>query len=86
MTANQADGETQLANILVSQGQSVSQGDLIGYPYNGGEGAHVHFGLNRFVAGGGDPLVCPEPYFTQEARDSILNLIYREDENANICN
>jgi hypothetical protein len=45
MTADQADGEIQLTNILFSVGQDVSQGDIIGYLYSAGEGAHVHFGL-----------------------------------------
>lgn len=86
MTANPADGQTQLANIVVSNGQSVSQGDLIGYLYVPDAQAHVHFGLSRYVSGGGDPTTCPEPYFTPEARDSILNLIRIEYPNASICN
>ncbi len=86
MTSVQADGEIQLTNILVSVEQAVSQGDIIGYLYAPNLGAHVHFGLFKYVTGGGDPLVCPEPYFTQEARDSILNLIHREYPDTSICN
>jgi hypothetical protein len=86
MTAVQADGEIQLANISVSVDQAVSQGDIIGYLYSAGEGAHVHFGLFEYIPNGGDPTICPEPYFTPEARDSLLNLIHREYPNANICN
>ncbi|MHA2217875.1 MAG: M23 family metallopeptidase [Candidatus Hodarchaeales archaeon] len=73
MTADQADGEIQLTNILFSVGQDVSQGDIIGYLYSAGEGAHVHFGLFKYIPNGGDPTICPEPYFTPEARDSLLN-------------
>jgi hypothetical protein len=86
MTAVQADGEIQLANISVSVGQDVSQNDIIGYLYSAGEGAHVHFGLFKYIPNGGDPTICPEPYFTPEARDSLLNLIHREYPDANICN
>jgi len=44
---NMTDGQTQLSNILVSVGQSVSQGDIIGKLYTVGSGAHVHFGLMK---------------------------------------
>lgn len=43
--------------------------------------AHVHFHLES-----NSGLVCPEPYFTPEARDSILNLIHREYPDSSICN
>lgn len=81
MTAVQADGETQLTNISVSEGQTVSHGDIIGYLYTAHEeDAHVHFGLHKnWVA------ICPEPYFTPEARDSILNLIHKDNPDWNMC-
>ncbi len=84
MTAT--DGQIQLTNISVSVGQAVSQGDIIGYLYAPNAEAHVHFGLFKYVAGGGDPLVCPDSYFTSQARNSILTLIQREYPDANICN
>jgi len=86
MTPAQADGATQLANIAVSEGQSVSQGDVIGHLFTPGEGAHVHFGLEKFDGSGGDPLACPESYFTSGAKSSILSLITRQDPSAGLCN
>jgi hypothetical protein len=81
MTNVQSDGETQLANISVSDGQTVSQGDTIGYLCTAHEEyAHVHFGLHKnWVA------ICPEPYFTPEARNSILGLIHKDHPDWNMC-
>jgi len=82
-TTVQSDGETQLDNIVVSEGQTVSQGEIIGYLYNANEHSHIHFGLcsshNNWDA------ICPEPYFTQEARDSILRLIHKDHPGWNMC-
>lgn len=70
MTGDRGDGKTQLANILVSKGQRLSQGHPIGRLHTAAEGAHVHFGLlKQHVA------VSPEPYFSPEARASVLRLI-----------
>ena len=81
MTNLQSDGETQLANISVLDGQSVSQGDIIGYLYTAHEEyAHVYFCLHKNL-----DAICPEPYFTPEARDSILNLIHKDNPDWNMC-
>ncbi len=88
-TASQADGQTQLDNITVQPGQSVAQGDEIGLLYTAGApgmGAHVHFGLFRFVPDGGDPTVCPEPYFTNAINLEILSLIQQDEPQLQICN
>jgi len=80
-SSNQSDGETQLANILVSEGQTVSQGDIIGYLYRKHEEyAHVHFGLHKNW-----DAICPEPYFTLEARDSILSVIHKDHPGWDMC-
>jgi len=84
MSAVKSDGETQLANIVVSVGQIVSQGEIIGYlydPVGQDYGAHVHWGLVR------DDVVwiCPEPYLTSEARDSILRLIHKDHPGWDMC-
>ena len=65
-------GQAQFDNILVSEGQLVAQGEVIGnlYSAENPEAAHVHFTLYKNAVP-----ICPEPYFTQTARDSILNLI-----------
>lgn len=80
MTSIEADGEMQLANILVVEGQSVAQGDLIGLlPYASPE-CHVDFGFYD-----GWDRACPEPFFTPEAKASILNLIHVGWPGANMC-
>ena len=65
-------GQAQFDNILVSEGQLVAQGEVVGnlYSAENPEDAHVHFTLYKNAVP-----ICPEPYFTQTARDSILNLI-----------
>lgn len=73
-------GQIQLANIIVTEGQVVSQGDIIGYHYAPNEKAHVHFSLfKNWITN------CPEVYFSQEARNSLLNLINVRYPNANLC-
>ena len=80
MTTAQSDGETQLANVLVSEGQPLAQGDLIGYLHATGEASHVHFGFYRDW-----DAICPEPRFTKEARDSILAVIHLTWPGARMC-
>lgn len=91
MSNNQADGQSQLDNIMVVKGQTVSQGDIIGYLNVVGEASHVHFGLlqygsSAFLEEGvtGIPL-CPEPHFSAEGKDSILSLLHVVWPGANIC-
>jgi hypothetical protein len=81
MSAIQADGEIQLANILVSIGQVVSQGDIIGYLYVVDE---EYASLNFTLYENGNA-ICPEPYFTPEAKESILNLIHVVWPDADMC-
>jgi hypothetical protein len=65
-------GQIQLDNILVTEGQLVAQGEVIGYLYSAEnpDRAHVHFTLYQDAVP-----VCPEPFFTPAARESILNLV-----------
>jgi hypothetical protein len=78
----QADGGAQFSNILshISLNQPINQGDIIGQLVKAGNGAHIHFGLRE---NGID--VCPEPYFTQGARNSILNVLHMIFPHARIC-
>ena len=80
MTSVESDGEMQLANILVAKGQTVTQGDLIGLLPYASPGCHVDFGFYD-----GWDRTCPEPFFTPEARASILNLMHVEWPGANMC-
>ena len=78
--ATRSDAEIQLANIRVSLGQFVSQGDIIGNLYAASDTPIVHFGLLEDGV-----WICPEPYFTSEARDSILALLHVRYPGANMC-
>jgi len=80
MTAIQSDGETQLANILVSEGQLVAQGDIIGYLISTGKASHVDFGFYK-----NRDSICPEPYFSQEATEAIIRLIHIVWPDADMC-
>jgi murein DD-endopeptidase MepM/ murein hydrolase activator NlpD len=80
MSQREEDGIIQRENILVEEGQIVSQGDIIGLLYQVGEYGHVHFGLLKF-----GEAICPDPYFTPEAKDSILRLLRNWYPNADMC-
>jgi murein DD-endopeptidase MepM/ murein hydrolase activator NlpD len=79
-STNEAHADTQMANISVVQGQSVIQGQVLGRLLARGGGAHVHFSLYRDGTN-----VCPESYFTLEARDSILAILHRTFPGAFLC-
>jgi len=79
-STSRADGDAQRADILVSNGQTVSQGQVIGRLHTVGSGAHVHFGLRRNGAA-----ICPEPYFTADARQSVLALVRMTYPGSNMC-
>lgn len=77
---NQSDADIQLANIFVTVGQNISQGDVIGNLHSTDNAAHVHFGFYKDGAA-----ICPEQYFTSAAKDSILNLIHKDNPTWNMC-
>ena len=76
-------GQTQFNNILVVEGQLVEQGEIIGNLYSdeNPEKAHVHFTLYKNAIP-----ICPEPYFTQAASDSVLDLIAVVHNDVIMCN
>ena len=79
-SATKADGDTQLANIVVSESQVVAQGDVIGNLFTTNSSAHVHFGLlQNSIA------ICPEAYFTVSAKNSVLDLIHKDNPTWNMC-
>lgn len=80
-SSNQAVGERQKANILIKNGDHVQQGDLIGKLVYGGNGAHVDFG----VIPPGQDRSCPEPYFTKDAKISVLRLIHKDHPTWQMC-
>jgi murein DD-endopeptidase MepM/ murein hydrolase activator NlpD len=83
MSSVQADGQTQLANILVAAGDAVSSGQLIGRLHAAMNGAHVHFSLTE-----NNQFICPEPYFTPSAQASIMNILqnsFPSEPNLQMC-
>lgn len=91
MSDNPIDGQAQLGNIMVVEGQLVFQGDIVGYLDVAGEEAHVHFGLVQFGSSLFSALgitsipLCPEPHFSTEAKASILNLLHVAWPRAGMC-
>ena len=92
MSALQANGQTQRSHISVTNGQAVSQGDVIGHLYTVGSGAHVHFAILPFASlltNGTNQIpgipVCPEPHFSTQARVSVLNLLHAVWPAADMC-
>jgi hypothetical protein len=80
MSSLQQDGQIQRSNILVAVGQPLSPGDLIGNLHTVYDYSHVHFGLlTNYQA------VCPEPYFIDQARQSILRVLYVAWPGASMC-
>ena len=80
MSAVAEDGTTQRANIVVSVGQDVAPGDLVGNLLVTGSDSHVDFGLLQNWT-----RICPESYFTPEARDSVLSVIHDDHPTWNMC-
>ena len=75
-------GQIQLDHILVTEGQLVAQGEVIGYLYSAEspDRAHVHFTLYENAVP-----ICPAPFFSQAGHDSILNLVAVVHQNVVMC-
>lgn len=81
MTSSEADGNTQLGYITVKNNQEVKAGDELGkLLVIDPESTHVHFGVNL-----NDISVCPESYFTLEAKESIMRLLHNFNSEYNMC-
>jgi hypothetical protein len=80
ISLSQSDGQTQYNNISISAKQYIAPGTIIGKLYNVGSGAHVDFSLKK-----NQTHICPEPYFTSEAKNSILSLIHKDHPTWNMC-
>ena len=91
MSINPQAGQNQLDNISVSLGNSITQGDTIGYLKVVNDSSHLHFGLWQFgqtkfqIFGVSGIPLCPEAQFTPQAKDSILNLLHVTWPNAGMC-
>lgn len=81
ISSSESDADLQLSYLTVTEGQTVAQGDLIGYllvvdP----NAAHVDFSLVE-----GSDVICPEPFLSLSARASILNILRSVFPNAQMC-
>ncbi len=81
LSSDQADGDRQKESIWVSNGKHVKQGDIIGQLVYGGNGAHVDLGVIQPSKG----RYCPEQYFTDDAKASILRLIHKDHPTWSMC-
>jgi murein DD-endopeptidase MepM/ murein hydrolase activator NlpD len=70
MTTAKSDGQAQHSSILVSEGDTVTQGQVIGYLHKG-HPSHTHVHLGLYVDGN---TICPAKYFNDAARASIQSL------------
>lgn len=77
---SQADGQLQREALTVSAGGRVTSGQSLGRLVSRGNGAHVHFSVFR-----NGVAVCPEPYFTADARNSVMALVQRDGPSWNMC-
>ena len=74
MSPLEAHGNQQLALIekFIHVGKEVIRGEILGELLSSqSDAAHVHFSLRNY-----DESICPEPYFTSDAQESILNLLH----------
>jgi hypothetical protein len=78
----QADIDNQLAEITVSVGQIVVQGDVIANLVKVNSGSYVVFSLLQNSVKG----ICPESYFTPLAKDSILGMMRKDNPTVDMCN
>jgi hypothetical protein len=75
-------GASQQANVFFAEGDQVDAGEILGYLVQGGESAHLDFGV---IPSTGGNRSCPQPYFTTEAYDSIMGLIHADHPTWEMC-
>ncbi|MFX1534466.1 MAG: hypothetical protein ACFFDI_09625 [Promethearchaeota archaeon] len=79
-SANESHGDQQLAMIPHIEGTLLKKGDLLGNLLVVRDGAHVDWSI--FIYGIN---VCPAPYFTPEAYQSVLNTIKQTNATWEMC-
>lgn len=81
LTSDEADRDIQLANLSVTSGQMVTQGEILGRLHTvPGTYYHVHISLIK-----DGERICPDPYLTADARTGINNLIHVNYSNLQMC-
>ena len=91
MSSDPSVGQAQLTNIMVALGQTVTQGDIVGYLKAVNQDAHLHYELLQFgqsefhVLGVTGIPLCPQAQFSQSAQNSVLNLLQTAWPGAELC-
>ncbi len=91
MSSDPAVGQAQLSNIMVALGQTVTQGDMLGYLKAVNQEAHLHYELLQFgqsefhVLGVTGIPLCPQAQFSLAAQNSVLNLLHTAWPGAELC-
>jgi hypothetical protein len=92
MSDKHKDGQAQLDNLEVVEGQQILQDDPIGNLHVAAPGeSHLHFGLVQYGSSAFQALgitgipICPEPHFSAAANTSILNLLHAAWPSAGMC-
>lgn len=81
LTPEDADRDIQLANLDVSTGQIIAQGDVLGRLHTvAGTYYHVHISLIK-----NGERICPEPYLTPDALEGLYHLIHVEYPDLQMC-
>ncbi|MFX1256207.1 MAG: hypothetical protein ACFFCZ_31660 [Promethearchaeota archaeon] len=79
-SANESHGDQQLAMIPHTEGTQLKKGDLLGNLLAVRDGAHVDWAIFIY-----ETRVCPAPYFTPEAYQSVLNVIKKTHPSWEMC-
>ncbi|MFX0063466.1 MAG: hypothetical protein ACFFC7_14915 [Candidatus Hermodarchaeota archaeon] len=79
-SANELHGDQQLAMIPHAEGIQLKKGDLLGNLLSVNDGAHVDWSIFIY-----DTNVCPAPFFTPEAYQSVLNTIKQTNATWEMC-
>ena len=79
-TKNKAIGEEQLRQISIKTGETIKKDDIIGALVLSNGTGHVHFSLKD-----NNEFICPEKYFTEDAFNSIMRIIYKTHPDWEMC-
>jgi murein DD-endopeptidase MepM/ murein hydrolase activator NlpD len=79
-SATDETGQKLRENLFIKKGQTVKRGDRIANLVYGGSGTHIDFGVT--IA---SDRICPEPFFTTEAKESVMRLIHKDHPDWPMC-
>lgn len=83
-STSESDADRQISEIAIASGQTVKQGDSLGKLYNPKLEGHIHLGVSNDLINT-ENAICPEPYFTDEAKDSVYRIIQEDHPAWQMC-